>query len=85
METATIDPLTEESGTEPKPDDTTSPDNPGTDPNKPDDDSDIMDFIDSIADKIGVAMEKLLIIVCGSLAVLVLLFIVIVSLKRKRR
>ena len=67
METASIDPLPEESGTE------------------PDNDFGIMDFIDSIADKIGVPSDQLLMVAGGSLAVLVLLIIVIAAIKRKRR
>lgn len=84
METASIDPLPEGSGSEPNPDDTTSPDNPGTDPNKPDNDSDVMDFIDSIADKVGISSDKLLMIAGGSLAALVLLIIVIAAIRRRR-
>ena len=65
------------------PSDTVTPDNPGTDPNTPDNDSAVMDFIDSITDKVGVTSDQLLIIAGGSLVVLVLL--VIAAFRRKRR
>ena len=65
------------------PSDTVTPDNPGTDPNTPDNDSNVTDFIDSIADKVGVTSDQLLIIAGGSLVVLVLL--VIAAFRRKRR
>ena len=67
------------------PDNPIDPNNPGTDPNKPDNDSDVTNFIDSIADKVGVTSDQLLMIAGGSLAALVLLIIVIVAIKRKRR
>ena len=89
METATIDPLTEESGTEPNPDDPTSPEGgeTGTEPGENETNPPITNndnIIDSIADKFGVTSEQLLIIAGGSLAALVLLIIVIVAIKRKR-
>ena len=90
METTTIDLLPEESGTEPNPDDTTSPEGGenGTEPggneiNPPITDND--NIIDSIADKFGVTSDQLLMIAGGSLAALVLLIIVIAAIKRKRR
>ena len=67
------------------PSDTVTPDNPGTDLNTPDNDSDVTDFIDFIADKVGVTSDQLLMIAGGSLAALVLLIIVIAAIKRKRR
>jgi len=67
------------------PDTPIDPDTPGTDPNEPDNDSDVTDFIDSIADKVGVTSDQLLMIAGGSLAALVLLIIVIAAIKRKRR
>ncbi len=67
------------------PDNPIDSDNPGTGPNKPDNDSDVTDFIDSIADKIGVTSDQLLMIAGGSLAALVLLIIVIAAIKRKCR
>lgn len=67
------------------PSDTVTPDNPGTDLNTPDNDSDVTDFIDSIADKVGVTSDQLLMIAGGSFAALVLLIIVIAAIKRKRR
>jgi hypothetical protein len=67
------------------PDNPIDPDNPGTDPNEPGNDSDVTDFIDSIADKVGVTSDQLLMIAGGSLAALVLLIIVIAAIKRKRR
>ena len=85
METATIDPLPEESGTEPNPDDTTSPDESETNPTTSNDTTVDTNFIDSIADKIGVTSNQLLMIAGGSLVALVLLIIVIVTIKRKRR
>jgi len=85
METSTIDPLPEGSGTETEPNDPTNPDDPGTEPNNPDKDSDLQDFIDSTADKFGITSDQLLLIAGGSLAALVLLIIVIVAIKRKRR
>lgn len=85
METATIDPLPEESGTETDPNNPTDPGTTEKDPNTPGNDSDIMDFVNSIADKIGVTSDQLLMIAGGSLAALVLLIIVIAAIKRKRR
>ena len=67
------------------PDNPIDPNNPGTDLNKPDNDSDVTDFIDSIADKVGVTSDQLLMLAGGSLAALVLLIIVITAIKRKRR
>lgn len=67
------------------PDNPIDSDNPGTGPNKPDNDSNITDFIDSIADKVGATSDQLLILAGGSLAALVLLIIVIAAIKRKRR
>ena len=75
----------EDTTTPSNPSDTVTPDNPETGPNKPDNDSDVTDFIDSIADKVGVSSDQLLILAGGSLAALVLLIIVIVVIKRKRR
>ena len=85
METAAIDPLPEGSGTETDPNNPTDPGTTEKDPNTPSNDSDIMDFVNSIADKIGVTSDQLLMIAGGSLAVLVLLIIVIAAIKRKRR
>lgn len=84
METASIDPLPEESGTEPNPDDTTSPDESETNPTTPDDTTSGTDFIDSIANKVGIPKDQLLIIAGGSLAALVLLIVVVAAIKRKR-
>ena len=72
METATIDPLPEGGETE-------------TNPTSPDDTTDDKNFTDSIADKIGVTSDQLLMIAGGSLAALILLIIVIAAIKRKRR
>lgn len=47
--------------------------------------TDAKSFIDSIADKVGVTSDQLLMIAGGSLAALVLLIIVIAAIKRKRR
>jgi hypothetical protein len=47
--------------------------------------TDAKNFIDSIADKVGVTSDQLLMIAGGSLAALVLLIIVIAAIKRKRR
>ena len=63
----------------------TDPDDPSTTPNNPDKDSNIQDFIDSTADKLGITSGQLLLIAGGSLAALVLLIVIIVAVKRKRR
>lgn len=88
-ETASIDPLPEGDETEPNPnpdpdpdpDDTTSSENPGTDP---DNNSDLADFIDSIAARLGVTSSQLLMIAGGSLAALILLMIIITAIRRRR-
>lgn len=79
-----------EDSTEPKPDDTTSPDEgeTGTEQGESETNPPITNndnIIDSIADKIGVTSDQLLMIAGGSLAALVLLIIVIAAIKRKRR
>ena len=73
--------------TDPPTTDPNNPTDPGTtekDPNTPGNDSDIMDFVNSIADKIGVTSDQLLMIAGGSLAALVLLIIVIAVIRRRR-
>ena len=50
-----------------------------------DENSGVKNFIDSIADKVDVTSDQLLMIAGGSLAALVLLIIVIAAIKRKRR
>ena len=67
------------------PDNTTSPDESETNPTNPNDTTGETDFIDSIANKVGIPKDQLLIIAGGSLAALVLLIVVIASIKRKRR
>ena len=62
---------------------TTDPDNP-IDPDNPNNDFNIMDFIDFIADKVGVTSNQLLMIAGGSLAGLLLLIIVISAIGRRR-
>lgn len=57
--------------------------NPNYEPT--DKNTDAKNFIDSIADKVGVTSDQLLILAGGSLAALVLLIIVIAAIKRKRR
>ena len=66
------------------PDDTTSPDESETNPTTPDDTTSGTDFIDSIANKVGIPKDQLLIIAGGSLAALVLLIVVVAAIKRKR-
>lgn len=87
-ETASIDPLPEgdeiEPNPDPDPDDTTSSENPGTDPNNPDNNSDLADYIDSIAARLGITSSQLLMIAGGSLAALILLIIIITAIRRRR-
>ena len=90
IETSAIAPLPEESGTETNPEDTTSPEGGETNTNPSENETNPPitnndNIIDSIANKVGVTSDKLLIIVGCSLAVLVLLIIVIATVKRKHR
>jgi hypothetical protein len=88
METATIDSLTEESGTEPNPDDTTSPDEgeTGTEQGESETNPPITNndnIIDSIADKVGVTSDQLFMISGGFFAALLITILVILAIKRK--
>lgn len=85
VETASIDPLPAGSETEPDPDDTTSPDGVETNPTTSNDTTSDTDFMDSMANKVGIPKDQLLIIAGSSVAVLVLLIVVIAVIKRKRR